>query len=507
MTLLGLELNACRGRAVSGAQGDFPCPLPLEPPSVELPMVLSLERSRPEVGLAGLRLVRQLPHLCCRNFLAGLGAPASPDRSWLGRPSCKWSRLDSSDALRHVFRRLQPVCSSCTGVVLALPGYLSPSQADLVRSLGILAGVTILGSLPIPLAASLSAFAEQAWYGMALVVDVDDHALTVANVNALEGQAHLLETRCFPHLGMQVWKDRLLDALADGCVWQSRRDPRASPQAEQALYEQLDGVMEACRQGRLLQLALPALHWFQNLIVSPEQPPGYCKALVQAAVQEIERFLGRPWPEGHPGVILLTAAAGRLPGFVRALRTFLENWLPRPCLRATPPPSEDFGDNLFPEGLLGSTTVLVLSADAAARGAHALAAFFHRGELAPGHLDRVAPLPLPQPVQAGPARLHFQGEDYFINEPRFSLGRQPGCNLVFDGDVYQGVSPRHCEIILDYNTFLLLDRSREGTLVNDVSVSGSVLLKPGDWIRLGPEGPLLRFLGQGPSFTPLMTTA
>lgn len=501
MTLLGLELNASRGRAVSGALGDFPCPLPLEPPHVELAMVLSLERSTPEVGQAGLRLVRQMPYLCYRDFFASLGAPVAPERSWFGRSKT----LNAAAALGHVFRRLNPVCRAGDAVVLAVPGYLNLAQAEQVLSLAKAAGVPVLGSLPIPLAVALAAHAEQPWYGTAIVLDVDDHALTISTLVAQEGQANLQETRSYPRLGLHIWKERLLDALADGCVLQSRRDPRASPQAEQALYEQLDGVMEACRQGRLLQLALPAAQWFQNLIVSPDQPPVFCQALVQEATQEFGRLLARPWTEGPPSVILLTASAGRLPGLVQALRTMLEDWTPGPCLRAAP--TEDFGENLFHEGTTGSATVLVLSVDAPARGAHMLAAHFQRGDLPPGHLEHTAPLPLPQPVEAGPARLHYQGEDYLINEPRFSLGRQAGCNLVFDSNAYQCVSPRHCEIVLDYRTFLLIDRSREGTLVNDQPVTESVLLRPGDWIRLGPQGPLLRFLGQGPSFSPLMTTA
>lgn len=503
MTLLGLELNASRARAVSGTVGDFPCPLPLEPPHLELVMMLSLEQAAPVVGQAGLRFARQTPHLCYRDFLASLGAPPAPERSWLGGTR----KLDGAEAMTHVFRRLEPICHSCAGVVLAVPGYLNSLQAAKMRALGTQARVPIFGSLPIPLASALSAYAEQSWYGMAIVIDVDDHALTLSTVEAVQGQAHLLETKTYPHLGLKIWKERLLNALSDGCVWQSRRDPRASPLAEQALYEQLDGVMDACRQGRLLQISLPAANWFQNLIVSPDQPPVFCQSLVQTALQEIEHFLGRPWPEGPPSVILLTAAAGRLPGLVQALRTFLEDWKPAPFLRAAPSTTEDFGEQLFHGGFSGSTTVLVLSADAPARGAHMIAAYFQRGELPPGHLERTAPLPLPQPVEAGPARLHYRGEDYFINEPRFSLGRQAGCNLVFDGDLHQGVSPRHCEIVLDYRSFLLIDRSREGTLVNDAAVTGTSLLRAGDWIRLGPHGPLLRFLGQGPGLSPLSTTA
>ena len=502
MTLLGLDVNATRVRAVSGTMGDFPCPLPLDPPAIDLPMVISLDKPRPEVGLAGVRLVRQMPHLTFQDFLATLGEPSIPGRNWIARP-----QLDSLQALGLVFERLQPICSASDGVVLALPGYLSRSQAEMMLDLGTQFRFPILGSISAPVAGALAAYAEQAWYGSALVVDIDDHALTLTAVNAVEGQAHFLETRTLAHLGLRVWKERLLNALSDCCVMQSRRDPRASPMAEQALYEQLDGILDACRQGRLVQLALQAANWYQNLVVSPEQPVAYCANLVEHVVLEVEGQLSAPWPDGPPNVILLTAAAGRLPGLVHALRSFLEDWKP-PLLHGLRTTSvDDFGEGLFQDGPGGSMTVLVLSADAPGRGAHTVAGYIHRGDLAPGHLDLAVPLPLPQPVDAGPARLHFQGEDYVINESNFSLGRQPGCNLVFDGNVYLSVSPRHCEILFDHRTFMLWDRSREGTLVNDCPVASSVVLRSGDWIRLGPDGPLLRFLGRGPDFSPLLTTA
>ena len=39
-------------------------------------------------------------------------------------------------------------------------------------------------------------------------------------------------------------------------------------------------------------------------------------------------------------------------------------------------------------------------------------------------------------------------------------------------------------------------RLRYGTLINDRPVQHQSALQPGDWIRLGPNGPVLRFLGQ-----------
>jgi pSer/pThr/pTyr-binding forkhead associated (FHA) protein len=69
------------------------------------------------------------------------------------------------------------------------------------------------------------------------------------------------------------------------------------------------------------------------------------------------------------------------------------------------------------------------------------------------------------------------------------------------------VSGWHCEVAYDHRTFVLRDRSRHGTLVNDQLVAQQVMLNPGDWIQLGPDGPVLRFLGQAADDRRLVTTA
>jgi hypothetical protein len=165
---------------------------------------------------------------------------------------------------------------------------------------------------------------------------------------------------------------------------------------------------------------------------------------------------------------------------------------------------EDFGTHLLDEPAADAGSVVVLSPDATARGAHSVAVYFQRGDIACGHLHAAAPLPLPQPLEAGPARLHFQGQDYPLGGGSFVIGRQPGANLVFDAEMWPKVSARHCEIVYDHRAHMLCDRSREGTLVNDRPATQAVPLRAGDWIRLGPEGPLLRFLGHSAD---LRTTA
>src|SRR5262245_50864391 len=97
--LVGLDLNASRARAVSGATDSQPLALLLEGTSEELPVALSLEDRQVEVGSPGLSLCRRLPHLACLDFLGCLGT----DRQWFsGR-----RRLDAAGALGSVLDHLR----------------------------------------------------------------------------------------------------------------------------------------------------------------------------------------------------------------------------------------------------------------------------------------------------------------------------------------------------------------------------------------------------------------
>src|SRR5207247_750719 len=116
-----------------------------------------------------------------------------------------------------------------------------------------------------------------------------EHALSIALVEAADHKAHLCETAVVPQLGWHAWQERLLDALADCCILQSRRDPRDSGAAEQGLYEQLGLLLDAHAQNRLAQLSIQAKNWFQNLVVPPEETAAFCRPLVGAALRELSR--------------------------------------------------------------------------------------------------------------------------------------------------------------------------------------------------------------------------
>ncbi len=501
MTLIGLDLNATRARAIQGEDRGsgphMPLALPLDGNERELPLAVSLEERQPRVGRAGAALCRRSPHLACVDFLPYLG----DERIWDGGRQ----RLDAAGAFALVCEQLQRRIGRAEGVTVALPAYLSAAQAALLANVAGRARWRLLGSVPAPVAVALAAHEHLPWSGLAVVVDVDGHALTLSAVAVRDDVAQLPHTHAVAQLGRGVWLCRLLDGAALRCVRLSRRDPRESAETEQTLFDQLAAVLDSRSGDEPADMVLQTPHWYQHLKFAPAELSAFCAPLLRRTLAEMQHFLTAISSLGPVGAVLMTGSAARLPGLAEAV----EELILQP---ETEPPADadnaDFGEDLIEENI-HSARVHILDDDAVARAAFDLAVRQHRGDLPRGHLDDAA-LPgsaADAAADRGPARLHYRGEDHLLAAPLFALGRDPACHLVFETERYPTVSARHCEIVLSRGVYLLRDRSRHGTLVNDCLVTQPTALHSGDWIRLGPDGPLLRFLGQEGGQRPLMTIA
>ena len=486
MSLIGLDLNATRARAVQGPIQNLPAPLRLDGERRDMPLALSLEGRTPEVGRAGTLLCRRAPHLTCLDFLPYL----DQQHTWTAGKH----QLDAEQALGFVFRELQTTCGRAKGVAIALPAYLTEAQALRTGRVAEQAGLHIHVVFPTPVAAALAAQPLLPWTGLALVVDIDGAALTWSAVTVDAKEARLIECQSSPRLALATWLNRLLEYVADRCVRLTRRDPRQSAEAEQALYDQLSALFAADLPGDRIDLHLNAEQWSQHLMLHPADLAACCTPLVQQTLSLMRGFLAKATGHGPAAAVLVTPAAARLPGLVPALEEALGEPAPKKP-RKSSESEDDFGDCLLLEDEVAAAQVHVLEEDAVARAAHFLAGRVSRGDLVRGYHE-VVPLPQGAVADPGPARLQFRGQEHPLNEGTFTLGRASDCDIVFETELYPTVSARHCEIVLDRRAYTLRDRSRHGTLVNDRPVAQQVALHSGDWIRLGPSGPVLRFLGQ-----------
>jgi hypothetical protein len=390
--VVGVDLTATRAHAVAVGGGKVR-PILLDDPAEDLLLFLAGERRTPELGRAGYALVRRMPHAVGSNFLPLVGQPREVRA---GR-----SVLTPDAALDLVFSRLKgPVSAESDAVALALPAYLTPNQVAKVAASAGRAKFPLTGTASAPLAvaahraalllagkppASPASPPPEGWVvpmrpvaagpGSVVILDADEHALTAAVVAVERDTAKLLTGAGWARAGVKAWKDRLLDSVSDRCVRLCRRDPRDSADAEQSLFEQLDDALDRARAGQRVSLTVRTAHWYQDLILQPEELDGYCAALSQTAADSVRELVaGLPAP---PRAVWLTHSAGRLPGLGLAVH---QN---------------------TPEG----TAVEVLPPGAVAHAAAALVPRWLTGELPRTHLDTVLPFPAvssPQPAAEPP---------------------------------------------------------------------------------------------------------
>jgi hypothetical protein len=485
MTLIGLDLNATRIRAVQADAQQVPMILPLGGQHEELPLALSLEQRTPQVGYAGTLLRRHKAHLACVDFLGHLGAR----KVWTGARQ----RLDAAQALHLVFQHLQDTVVPSRGVLAALPAYFTETQQTIVAQLAAKSRWRWLGSVPAPLAIAYAMQEQLPFKGVVVIVDLDGHALTFSAVAVDSYRMRFLDVLAAPQLAEHVWICKMLNGVADRCIRRTRRDPRASAETEQDLYDQLAQTLTPQPDDNLIELVLQTPHWYQNLMLQPDELKTFCEPLVRQAVADWRIFQPTLFEHGRVTSLLVTAQAARLPGLVAALQTAMDAPQETP---QTGEEDEDFGANLLQFDDSGNpTTVHLLPADAVSLAAHQLAVRLQRGELPRGHLDSIR-LTSAHGEDLGPPRLQYRGQDHYLNQSQFTIGADGGCDLVFSREQYPSVSAHHCEIVYDHRAYTLRDRSRQGTTVNDRPAKRQTVLHSGDWIRLGPSGPVIYFLGQ-----------
>jgi hypothetical protein len=372
MTLVGLDLNSTRARAVHGSEAGAAVPLALEEDHVELPLAISLEGRKPVPGRLATAACRKVPHFTCLDFLPHLGG----ERAWTaGR-----HRIDAAGALSIVCESVASRFSKSHGVALTLPTYLDGRQRALLNQILTKARWRVSATVAAPVAAALAAFEYLPWAGLALIGDVDGHAFTWSAVSVRGDRATLLETTSLPGAGRTAWLRRLIDAVAIRCVRTTRRDPRESADAEQSLYDQLAERLDSRAEASRAELIIQTKQWFQNLLLDADELRSWCAPL--AAQLGASMMDARDLASAHGPVtaVLLTASAGRLPGLVAQL----EDQLRPPAVLRQNEVAGDFGDGLLLEDT-NSIRVHVLEPDALARAAHEIVARVQRGDLAGGH--------------------------------------------------------------------------------------------------------------------------
>src|SRR5262249_30809095 len=115
MSLVGVDINASRARAVAGPALQALNLVYLDADHIELPLPPTLEKKPPRAGRAGPPLTPPRPPPACHNFLPYLGH----GHLW----ATEQHRLDADAALTIVFRNLAGVLRRSAGLAFCLPAY------------------------------------------------------------------------------------------------------------------------------------------------------------------------------------------------------------------------------------------------------------------------------------------------------------------------------------------------------------------------------------------------
>ncbi len=347
----GVELTAQLARAVVW-QADRFRPVVLDPPDAELAMCIDLEGRQPRLGQAALRHIRLRPHTVHTGFLAKLADPTVRLHGRYG--------LHPDDAMRLGLHALRQAlhAEGPSRVVLAVPPYLGPRQVRRLEELAQEVGLSLQGTVAAPLAVAAAPQAVQYLVGKAavaetgtgsntnghpldpcrgmgrrtlpvpaggglpavvVIIDIDVHALTAAAVQ-LDATAARLQAICFwPNWSAYYWQERLIDMLSDRCIRLCRHDPRDCPEAEQALFDQLEGVWAAGQLGQPTRIRLRTRHWYQDISVLPPEWESWCASLARGSAAAIRRWLEEQLGQLSVRAVWLTAAAARCPGLTRQI--------------------------------------------------------------------------------------------------------------------------------------------------------------------------------------------
>ncbi len=461
--MIGLELNDA-GLLAAGPDGDL---LEIEPGATASPGVALIEGGHLQVGITAEKRCRRLPRQINRHFWSKLASEPLQDPAYAG-----WTHADLAHAhLSHIWQQLAPAREA---LLVAVPDSYSEHQ------LGLLAGIMNAIAMPVqgfvPL--SLAALPPNAPAEILLHLDLGLHR-TLLTVLDLRREAVNLENAAIEGLGLESLRNAWMQVMADEFVRHTRFDPFHAADTEQALYDQLPGLLVALETAEEVAVAMDtpaAVHRIQLTREVMEQALHPLMEALQREIGALQHAFFRP----HPlETILVSWRAAGLPGFGRRLAAAV------------------------------GARVVPLANGAGATGVLAFAKAFPPGDDGRGvpllnrkplgeNTPQAAIPPSGRAMAQRPAATHllYRSRGYPVSERPLIIGREiPAghAGIPIRGRT-DGVSRRHCTVTRRADRLVLTDSSTYGTYVDGDKVDGETELTVGQTIRVGTPGEKLQVI-------------
>jgi hypothetical protein len=360
--------------------------------------------------------------------------------------------------------------------VMAVPGYFDRDQLGLI--LGIAEGLSI--PLKGMVALSVAAGSEPCPDRVLLHVDLHLHR---AEVTFLEQGERLTQkdSVTLAGRGLHHLYTEWIKAIAEEFVGTTRFDPLHHAATEQELYSRLPGLMAALQQNPSVMFEMSAGPESYRVKLSRDLFVKQGEAVFQEIGRLIADMQERHGKPGEPMGLQLTHRVSRLPG----CREMLSSMADAQVMELEPGCGAFGALKVWQENPVKETS----------RGVSFLTS---RSWQARGPIS-LAELPEPQLITRRgrrPTHLLYRTLAYPLSKQPLVIGSgdtQEGVHVRIEGEL-AGVSRRHCSVQVRGQEVVLTDHSRYGTFVDDERVSGTAVLRLGQFIRVGIPGEKLQLI-------------
>ncbi len=452
MSLLAIEMNDCGMVAARDSE------VVLDSPGYAL-----LGSGKPAVGRSAAKQAFLSPSQTSSRFWDELSTAPLPRTLGAG--------MTYADlAYAHLAAIWDEVRKHCDGVLLAVPGFYNRAQLELLLGITRAMDMPVVGLVDVAVA---GAWQQTSGWQTGLHLDLYLHRAALTRL-AVQPEIARTATQVSRKVGMAALANTWVSTIARRFVRETRFDPQHLGRTEQALHDELPGLLRAVQVQAAATASLThGAHTF-TVSLSRDELAEAASAMYRQIIALVTPHLDEPGPVG----LVLSARLAGLPGL-------------RDQLAA-----------------LGGFEIRALGPGAGAQGA------LERSELllqTPDSLSLVTRLPgafgaaLPEapagpspPATGPPAPTHllYHGIAHPLGEKPFTLGRElaPGlAGLQIPSDS-AGISRDHCTLLLRDGRLVLEDHSSYGTYVNGEKIRGTRPLSVGDRIRLGTPGEELQII-------------
>lgn len=461
--MIGLELSDA-GLLAAGPDGAL---MALEPGTLASPGVALIEEGRLLVGMAAEKRCRRMPRQINRHFWSRLASDPLQDPAYAG-----WTHADLAHA--HLFHLWGPLSQTHEALLVAVPDHYSARQLELLAGIMNALSMPVRGFVPLPLAA----LPRNAPAEILLHLDLGLHS-TQVTVLDLHREAAVLGRTMIDGQGLESLRNAWMQMIADEFVRRTRFDPFHAADTEQALFDQLPGLLAALETAEdvPVEMTTPvAVHRVRLLRDTMEQVLQPLMGAIRHAIDELQHEFFRRQPLK---TVLVSRRADGLPGFRRRLEA------------------------------AAHVRVIPLAEGAAAAGVLAFANLFPPGDAGGGvpFLNRKprreqVPQGMPPPAREAadqhPPATHilYRSRGYPVLERPLIIGREipaGSAGIPIRGNT-AGVSRRHCMVTRRAGHLVLTDTSTYGTYVDEDRVNGETVLDVGQTIRVGTPGEKLQVI-------------